>query len=111
MRSSEEQLSEIMKRSEKLVRLSAVRRYLMMDLTASCAVVFLIVFAGCLIPRVSSAAEKNGASNYGGLILSSPYTGYVVIGVLAFVFGVLITLLCLHLKDLRILDAEKRKND
>ena len=46
---------------------------------------------------------------YGSLILSTPYLGYVVIGILTFVLGVLVTILCLHLNDLRALNTVNRK--
>ena len=57
-----------------------------------------------LLSEILKKSEKPG------LILSVPYLGYVVIGLLAFVLGILVTMLCLHIKDLRGMDAEK-KND
>ena len=46
--------------------------------------------------------------HYGSLLLAAPYTGYVVVGVLAFALGVCITLLCIHWKALRQKERERK---
>ena len=38
---------------------------------------------------------------YGSLILHNAYVGYAIVGVLAFVLGILVTMLCIQIGRLR----------
>ena len=106
MRSSEQQLNEILRRADTLRRQKASRRAATLSAASVLVCLALIVGAAALLSALPAAAGENGASTvYGSLILSSSFLGYVVIGVLAFALGVCVTLLC------RALRASKEKDD
>lgn len=45
---------------------------------------------------------------YGSLLLAAPYTGYVVVGVIAFALGICVTLLCICWKALKQKEREQK---
>jgi len=96
MRNLDEQLREIHTRSEKLKKARRDRRALALGGSLSCTCLVLIVIVSLSLPSFSDAAAAQN-SRYGSLILSAPYLGYVIIGVLAFLLGICVTLLCVHL--------------
>ncbi len=96
MRNLDEQLREIHTRSEKLKKTRRDRRVLALGGLLSCACLALIVAVSLSLPSFSNAAAAQN-SRYGSLILAAPYLGYVIIGILAFLLGICVTLLCVHL--------------
>ena len=54
---------------------------------AIAACLALIVLVGSSIANISPETADNSVSQYGSLVISAPYMGYVVIGLLAFVAG------------------------
>ena len=101
MRSTDEQLQEIMKRAEIVKEKRNIRSRLYASLTASCVCVALLVVTAICLPRLEPLAQKNEMQQYGSLLLAAPYTGYIVVAVIAFALGVCVTLLCIHWKRLR----------
>ena len=101
MRSTDEQLQEIMRRAEIVKEKRNIRNHIYASLAASCVCVALLVVAGFCIPRLEPLAQQNEMQQYGSLLLAAPYTGYVVISLIAFALGVCVTLLCVHWKKLR----------
>ena len=101
MRNIDEQLNEIMERSGRIQENQAERRALAVNIAAICVCVALIATAALFVPKVNTASEVIGTVNYGSLIISTPFIGYVVLSFLAFVLGILVTLLCLRIKKIR----------
>ena len=106
MRSTDEQFQEILKRSDKFRERHSSRKAIITWSVAAAACAVLLVFAASLIPALSAGSSEAGFTHYGSLILDTSYMGYVVIGVLAFLLGVCVTLLCL-----RIRKKQKKERD
>ena len=100
MRSIEEQITLIHEREEyhkkrgKAIRLTAGY--------AAAVLVFATLMVGAAwgIPKLPSESEFAEASRYGSLILEAPYLGYVIVGIIAFILGILVALLCKQIKAL-----------
>lgn len=97
MRNTEDQLLEIKERSARLITEREKRRSVILSRVSVCVCVVLIVAAAV---SLSFLSEGTGIvpGNYGSLILTSQHLGWVVIGVLAFLLGVCVTLLCVRLR-------------
>ena len=94
------QLDEILKRSEKIKRDKAYN--IMAVRTALTAVmgIAVMVLAVIFMPDFSEDASVYDTSRYGSLIITAPYLGYVIIGILAFILGVLVTVFAVKLRKL-----------
>ena len=98
MRNTDEQLREIDRRAVELKRKTRSRRHLAAEALSVCACLCLIVLASVAMPRPSGTVERAVFGYAGSILLSSPRAGYVVIAVLAFLLGIAVTLLCMHLR-------------
>jgi len=92
---------EIMKRSENLKSKKAINNYLIGFSIAIAACLALIILVGASIANVKPEVTDNTVSQYGSLVISAPYMGYVVIALLAFILGVLVTLLCRRIREFK----------
>ena len=98
MRSTAEQLSEIQRRRDCLLKEQARKRKISVDLIAAAVCVFLMAVTAFYLPSAAEASDYEVQQQYGSVILNAPHLGYVVIGVLAFLLGVFLTLFCFHLR-------------
>lgn len=89
MRSMDEQLALVRSRAAGLRRKRGDRRRFA---AASAVCLLLIAVLGILMPEVSGKLALPEEAVFGSLVLASPAIGYIVIGILAFALGVLITL-------------------
>lgn len=94
---TEEALEEIRKRKEKITEKR--NRRMMAGMTAAAAVLTAALVA--LIGLFSGEGMTYSDSVYGSFLLSREAGGYVLAAVIAFVLGVVVTLLCLKWKKLR----------
>ena len=101
MKSTDEQMNEIMRRSESLKAKKSMNDYIIGFSIAIAACLALIVLVGASIANISPETADNSVSQYGSLVISAPYMGYVVIGLLAFILGVLVTLLCRRIREFK----------
>lgn len=108
MRSTDEQLQEIMRRAEIVKEKRSIRKRLHASVLASCACVALLIAVCLCLPRLTFMTESTGMQQYGSLLLAAPYTGYVVVGVIAFALGVCVTLLCIHWKALKQKEQDRK---
>ncbi len=108
MRSHEERVAEAKRRIAGRERNMRLRRGRI--LTAAAAAACLALIAGCAIamPDLTARLRPDGAagfetaaSMYGG----SGALGYIVIGILAFLLGVCVTILCFRLRRMDREDA------
>ena len=109
MRTTDEQLREILKRSDQIAEKRKLRSKMLTDAISLCACIALLIMTAAFIPRTYPLSGGNGGDHYGSLILSTSYMGYVVIGVIAFVAGVFVTLLSQHYRKLKLLEKEAEK--
>ncbi len=101
MRTTEEQLQEVLRRSGKVKERRAAKRQVAIRAAASGICLCLLLVAAFFLPTSATTAEGMAGQQYGSLVLSSPYFGPLVIGILAFALGVCLTLLCLSIKNLK----------
>lgn len=95
MRSSEDYMKMIMKRADVVREDRRAKKQFYVYAVSSAVCLGVLILAAALLPRITDAAATEGSvQRYGSLILSTRYMGYVVIGLIAFGFGILVTLLC-----------------
>ena len=99
MRSHEERVAETKRRIAKMEREKRLRRN---TITMASAV------AACLVLLIGDYSDfETAASMYGG----SAALGYIVIGLLAFLLGVCVTVLCFRLRQMSREDGQDRKSE
>ncbi|MBQ6384684.1 MAG: hypothetical protein IJJ38_00750 [Lachnospiraceae bacterium] len=101
MRSYNEELKEVMRRGAQWKEHEELKRKVKAEAFSVCICVILFVTAVFYLPAVSQTEHTSASYGYGSLILDASFLGYVVVGLLAFVLGILITLLCLHLREMK----------
>ena len=58
------------------------------------------------LPWLNGMSDRAPIQQYGGMVLTMPSVGYVLIALLAFVLGAAVTLLCQHWKQKRDRERE-----
>lgn len=106
MRSTDEQLREIMKRADAVSEKRTIRKHLQISAAAVCACAVLLAIVSVYLPRLDASPQESGLQRYGSLLLAAPYIGYVVVGLLTFALGVCATLFCIRLKELKEKERE-----
>ena len=101
MRSTDDQLREIMKRANFVAEKKASEKAALSYALSSCACIALLVVTSFYLKNLSSTVTSEAQGHYGSLMLSTSYMGYVVIGTLAFLLGVSVTMLSIHLRRMR----------
>ena len=94
MRNTDEQLHEIMRRSEIVREKRVLKKRARLSAAASCVFAALLAAVLLYLPRLRVVAQEVTQPRYGSLLLSKPYMGYILIVLLAFGLGVCIALLC-----------------
>ena len=107
MRSTDEQLQEILERAEYVRERQVIRRQIRTDALTSGVCVMLLIVVSVHLPQLVSIGQDHTIQRYGSLLLAAPYMGYVVVSVLTFALGVCVTLLCTHWRKLR--EKERRR--
>ena len=108
MKSIDEQLDIILQRSEIIKQKNSQDKAILGYALSIAACLALIVVSLFFIGKIKADTSITEMSRYGSLIISGPYIGYVIIGVLAFALGILVTLLCKHIYDLKKLENNKQ---
>ena len=99
MRNTDEQLNEILKRSDRLKDIKTLRQRMIADIAGMLCTLLLLFGAAVCSPKVYDLAEGEMEVRYGSLILATDHMVIVIIGVLAFLLGILFTLFCIHLRE------------
>ena len=102
MRSTEEQLDEIMIRSERIKKMRSIKRRALTEGAAGVFCLALIVFICIQLPQIPHVPQEAGMHRYGSLLMESGYSGYILVSLLSFILGVCVTLLLVHLRELRM---------
>ena len=113
MRSHEERVAETKRRIAKIEREKRLRRNKITMASAVAACLALIVGVSFVMPDVAVKIQTGGyagfetaASMYGGGAL-----GYIVIGLLAFLLGVCVTVLCFRLRQMNREDGQNGESE
>ncbi|MBP5332405.1 MAG: hypothetical protein J6Y89_11200 [Lachnospiraceae bacterium] len=104
MKNIDEQFTEIIRRSHIVKEKKDCTRRIAYNATGAALCLILVISAVILAPKIQADVTESMMSDYGSLIITSPYTGYVIIGILAFMLGVFLTLLCKRILELKSLD-------
>lgn len=114
MRSHEERVVEAKRRIAKIEREKRLRRNTITMVSAVAACLALLIGASLAMPGIAASIQtgdyagfETAASMYGG----GAVLGYIVIGLLAFLLGVCVTVLCFRLRQMSREDGQDRKSE
>ena len=103
--STDEAMAEIMRR--KISILDRKRKNMNMALSAAAIVLFAMLISTIALIKGSSA-ESADVSVYGSFILGEEAGGYILVALLAFILGVVVTILCRNYTNKKGENDEKR---
>ena len=113
MRSHEERVAETKRRIAKIEREKRLRRNTIAMASAVAACLALLIGASLAMPGIAASIQtgdysgfETAASMYGGGAL-----GYIVIGLLAFLLGVCVTVLCFRIQQLSRENAQDKESE
>ena len=114
MRSHEERVAETKRRIAKMEREKQRRRNTITMASAVAACLVLLIGASLAMPGIAANIQtgdysgfETAASMYGG----GAALGYIVIGLLAFLLGVCVTVLCFRLRQMNREDGQDRESE
>ena len=103
MRSHEERVAETKRRIAKIEREKRLRRNTITMASAVAACLVLLIGASLAMPGIAASIQtgdysgfETAASMYGG----GDALGYIIVGLLAFLLGVCMTILCFRLQQM-----------
>ena len=113
MRNHEERVAETKRRIAKIEREKRLRRNKITMASAVAACLVLLIGASLAMPGIAASIRtgdysgfETAASMYGGGAL-----GYIVIGLLAFLLGVCVTVLCFRLRQMNREDTQDGESE
>ena len=114
MRSHEERVAETKRRIAKKERENRLRRNTIAMASAVAACLALLIGASLAMPGIAAnirtgnySGFETTASIYGG----GAALGYIVIGLLAFLLGVCVTVLCFRLRQMNRENGQNRESE
>ena len=114
MRSHEERVAEAKRRIAKIEREKRLRRNTITMASAVAACLVLLIGASLAMPGIAARAQagdyagfETAASMYGG----GAALGYIVIGLLALLLGVCVTVLCFRLHQMNREDGQDEESE
>ena len=114
MRSHEERVAETKRRIAKIEREKRLRRDKFTMISAVAACLALLIGASLAMPGIAANIQtgnysgfETAASMYGG----GAALGYIVIGLLAFLLGVCVTVLCFRLRQMNREDTQDGESE
>ena len=114
MRSHEERVAETKRRIAKMEREKQRRRNKITMISAVAACLALLIGASLAMPGIAANIQtgdysgfETAASMYGG----GAALGYIVIGLLAFLLGVCVTVLCFRLRQMNREDDQNKERE
>ena len=114
MRSHEERVAETKRRIAKMEREKQRRRNTITMASAVAACLALLIGASLAMPGIAARIQtgdysgfETAASMYGG----GAALGYIVIGLLAFLLGVCVTVLCFRIRQLSRENAQDKESE
>jgi uncharacterized membrane protein len=114
MRSHEERVAETKRRIAQIEREKRLRRNTITMASAVAACLVLLIGASLAMPGIAARAQagdyagfETAASMYGG----GAALGYIVIGLLAFLLGVCVTVLCVRLRQMSREDGQNEESE
>ena len=101
MRTNEERIAAMHQRAAVLVRERRTRMARVLSVSAAAACLVMIFGLSFYVPTVTGTMDSSSIASgmNASLFADAGALGYVVVGILAFTLGILLTMLCFHLKD------------
>ena len=103
MRSHEERIAETKRRIAAREKEKRLRRGRIIMASAAAACLVLLVCAALAMPDITAQIPAGGHSGFetaAGIFHSTAALGYIVIGLLAFLLGVCMTVLCFRIRQI-----------
>ena len=114
MRSHEERVAETKRRIAKMEREKRLRRNTVTMASAVAACLVLLIGASLAMPGIAASIQtgdysgfETAASMYGG----GAALGYIVIGLLAFLLAVCVTVLCFRMRQMNREDGQNEESE
>ena len=114
MRSHEERVAETKRRIAKIEREKRLRRNTITMASAVAACLALLVGASLAMPDIVASIQTGDYSGFetaASIFHGGAALGYIVIGLLAFLLGVCVTVLCFRLRQMSREDGQNEESE
>ena len=114
MRSHEERVAETKRRIAKMEREKRRRRNTVTMASAVAACLALLIGASLAMPDIAAniqTGDYSGFETAASIFHGGAALGYIVIGLLAFLLGVCVTVLCFRLRQMNREDGQDRESE
>ena len=114
MRSHEERVAETKRRIAKIEREKRLRRNTVTMASAVAACLVLLVGVSLAMPGIAAKIQSGDYSGFetaANIFHGGAALGYIVIGLLAFLLGVCVTILCFRLRQMNREDGQDRESE
>ena len=114
MRSHEERVAETKRRIAKMEREKRLRRNTITMASAVAACLVLLIGASLSMPGIAmriQTGDYSGFETAASIFHGGAALGYIVIGLLAFLLGVCVTVLCFRLRQMNREDGQDRESE
>ena len=114
MRSHEERVAEAKRRIAKIEREKRLRRDKITMISAAAACLALLIGASLAMPGIAASIQTGDYSGFetaASIFHGGAALGYIVIGLLAFLLGVCVTVLCFRLRQMNREDGQDRESE
>ena len=114
MRSLEERVVEAKRRIAKMEQEKRLRRDKITMISAVAACLVLLIGASLAMPGIAAniqTGDYSGFETAASIFHGGAALGYIVIGLLAFLLGVCVTVLCFRLRQMNREDGQDRESE
>ena len=114
MRSHEERVVETKRRIAKIEREKRLRRDKITMISAAAACLALLIGASLAMPGIAANIQTGDYSGFemtASIFHGGAALGYIVIGLLAFLLGVCVTVLCFRIRQLSRENAQDKESE
>ena len=114
MRSHEERVAEAKRRIAKMEREKQRRRNTVTMVSAVAACLVLLIGASFAMPGIAASIQTGdyaGFETAASIFHGGAALGYIVIGLLAFLLGVCVTVLCFRLRQMSREDGQDQESE
>ena len=114
MRSHEERITETKRRIAKIEQEKRRRRDTITMASAVAACLVLLIGASLAMPGIAAGIQTGDYSGFetaASIFHGGAALGYIVIGLLAFLLGVCVTVLCFRLRQMSREDGQDRESE
>ena len=114
MRSLEERVAETKRRIAKMEQEKRLRRDKITMISAAAACLALLIGASLAMPGIAASIQTGDYSGFetaASIFHGGAALGYIVIGLLAFLLGVCVTVLCFRIRQLNREDGQDEESE